>query len=187
MNKNKTTRKTKNSEDKLDSFVDNVLKAPKAIFNFLTGDSAQVILGLICIMFAFYMLLAFVSFFFTGDADQSVIEQITEKDMANLDGEFANHAGSIGARLAFFWINDCFGISAFLIPLFLLMLGFKLVRAYKINIWKWFISFSIIMFWFSIALAYFATPFFDESFIKPGGDHGIYVSKWIAGQIERNH
>lgn len=183
MNKNKTTRKTKNSEDKLDSFVDNVLKAPKAIFNFLTGDSAQVILGLICIMFAFYMLLAFVSFFFTGDADQSVIEQITEKDMANLDGEFANHAGSIGARLAFFWINDCFGISAFLIPLFLLMLGFKLVRAYKINIWKWFISFSIIMFWFSIALAYFATPFFDESFIKPGGDHGIYVSKWIAGQI----
>ncbi len=183
MNKNRTTRKTKNSEDKLDSFVDNVLKAPKAIFNFLTGDSAQVILGLICIMFAFYMLLAFVSFFFTGDADQSVIEQITEKDMANLDGEFANHAGSIGARLAFFWINDCFGISAFLIPLFLLMLGFKLVRAYKINIWKWFISFSIIMFWFSIALAYFATPFFDESFIKPGGDHGIYVSKWIAGQI----
>jgi len=183
MNKNKTTRKTKNSEDKLDSFVDNVLKAPKAIYNFLTGDSAQVILGLICIMFAFYMLLAFVSFFFTGDIDQSVIEQITEKDMANQDGEFANHAGSIGARMAFYWINDCFGISALLIPIFLLLLGFKLVRAYKINIWKWFISFSVIMFWFSIALAYFATPFFDESFIKPGGEHGIYVSKWIAGQI----
>lgn len=183
MNKNRTTRKTKNSEDKLDSFVNSVLKAPKAIYNFLTGDSAQVILGLVCIMFAFYMLLAFVSFFFTGDMDQSVIERITEKDMANQDGEFANHAGSIGARMAFFWINDCFGISAFMIPLFLLMLGFKLVRAYKISIWKWFISFSIIMFWFSIALAYFATPFFDESFIKPGGEHGVYVSKWITGQI----
>ena len=67
MAKNKTTKKVKNQDAKIDEFVGNIVKAPKALFNFLTGDTAQVILGLVCIMFAFSMiftLLYFLSFGF---------------------------------------------------------------------------------------------------------------------------
>lgn len=183
MTKNRTTKRVKNQDAKIDEFVGNIVKAPKALFNFLIGDTAQVILGLVCIMFAFYMILSFSSFFFTGDVDQSVIEHMTAKDAENMEQEFTNHAGSLGARLAFFWMNDCFGIPAFFIPLFLLMFGFKLVRAYRVHIWKWFISFTVLMYWLSVTLAYFATPFFSESFIKPGGEHGVYVSRWLSSQI----
>lgn len=183
MTKYKNTKKTNNQEAKLDNFVSNAIKTPKAIYHFLVGDTAQVLLGLLCIMFAFYMLLAFASFFFTGSADQSIIEHMTAKDAANLNHEFANHGGPIGSRLAFFWINDCFGIPAFFVPLFLLMFGFKMVKAYRVNLWKWFISFSIIMYWLSVTLAYFATPLFSESFIKPGGEHGLFVSRWLSSQI----
>lgn len=182
MTKNKSS-KTKKGEDKFDELTQKFFETPKAIFKFLTGDSAQVILGLLCIAFSVYLILAFISFFFTGAVDQSVIDHMTEKDAANMDHEFANHAGPIGARLAFFFMNDCFGIPAFFIPLFLLMLGFKLVRAYDVRIWKWFISFSILMYWFSVTLAYFFTPLFSESFIQPGGGHGIFVSKWLSSQI----
>ena len=181
MAKNNKHKKGKNKDDKFDEFLGSLVKAPKAIFNFLTGDSAQVVVGLLCIMVSVYMFLAFISFFFTGDVDQSAILNMQEGDIEN--HEFTNHAGPLGAQLAFFLINDCFGIPAFFIPMFLLMLGLKLVRAYHIKVWKWFICFSILMYWFSVALAHFATPLFSESFIKPGGEHGVFVSHWISDRI----
>lgn len=170
-------------KDKLDELTDKALESPNQILTFAKSDTMQVIWGILCIMFAIYTILAFSSFFITGAHDQSIIEHLTEKDAANLNREISNHAGVLGARMAFFWINQCFGLAAFLIPVFLILVGLKLVKAYRIRIWKWFISITIIMYWCSVALAYFATPLFEDSFILPGGAHGIYIRQWFISQV----
>ena len=68
------------------------------------------------VIFSVYLLLAFSSFFFTGAADQSIIDSGNSADLAAVNNNVKNYAGSRGAQLASYLINDCFGISSFFIP-----------------------------------------------------------------------
>ena len=65
-----------------------------------------------------------------------------------------NYAGARGAQLAEFLINECFGLAAYFIILFLAVVGMKLMKAYQFRIWKWFMSCSILLIWFSITLGF---------------------------------
>ena len=67
-----------------------------------------------------------------------------------------------------------FGIPAFLIPLFIILLGLNLMKAYKINLWKWFLGMALVMIWSSVTLAKFATPLMGELVFNPGGRHGLF-------------
>ena len=93
-----------------------------------------------------------------------------------------NYAGARGAQLAEFLINECFGLAAYFIILFLAVVGMKLMKAYQFRIWKWFMSCSILLIWFSITLGFILTALWD-SFIYPGGLHGHNVSNWLISQI----
>ena len=53
----------------------------------------------------------FSSFFFTGAADQSIIDSGSSADLAAVNNQVKNYAGSRGAQLASYLINDCFGVS----------------------------------------------------------------------------
>ena len=72
------------------------------------------------------MLLSFTSHLFTGAEDQCLIEQ------GAMEG-FLNYAGAVGAYCANYWINRCFGFSAFILPVFLIIAAMKLTRAYKVR------------------------------------------------------
>ena len=54
------------------------------IGNFTKSETTHFVIGLICVIFAVYLLLAFTSFFFTGAADQSILnhEQPGEQPQA---------------------------------------------------------------------------------------------------------
>ena len=169
--------------DKLDKFTKSALGAPGKFITIMKADSMQVILGLICMMVAIYMLFTFTSFIFTGAEDQSAVESMSDEAMANEHGEISNHGGSLGAKMAFFLMNRCFGFAAYFIPVFLFVWGLKLVRAYDICLWKWFFSLFILMFWFSVLLGFIATNLFDTSFLRPGGDHGAFISTWTINHI----
>ena len=59
----------------------------------------------------------------------------------------------------------------------------SLMKAYQFNLLKWFIGCSLVMVWFSLALAFGVQPFLTDSFIYPGGLHGYNASEWISSQI----
>ncbi len=139
--------------------------------------------GIVLFALAFCMVLAFVSFFTTGQADVSMIENLREGEMANQHGEFKNLCGSVGAYTAYFFMKQCFGIPAFFIPLLLFVLAGRLMKAFKPNLLKWFMCLMLIMIWSSIMLAKFVAPLFSESHFCPGGDHGKQVGSWIEGFI----
>ena len=152
----------------------------KSLFH---NERVNFFIGILLAAVSIYMILAFISFFTTGATDQSVIDELRAGELHNQHHEFANSCGSIGAYTASFFVKRCFGLPAFLIPVFLLLTGLRLMRVYKTNLLKWFMSLMIIMIWASVTLAKFLGPLFIDSHFNPGGDHGLYVCQQIEGFV----
>ncbi len=155
----------------------------KNISGILKNETTHFVIGLISIILAVYMLLAFTSFFFTGAADQSIIYNQESGELLQTANNVKNYAGARGAVIAEVLINQCFGISSYFIVLFLAAVGMKLMKAYKVRIWKWFMICSILLIWFSITLGFAFDGLVIDSFIYPGGLHGYNVSRWFISQI----
>ncbi len=150
----------------------------------LKNDTVHFIIGLIMVLFAVYMLLAFSSFFFTGAADQSVLTNGDVAGLASVNNGVQNYAGSRGAQLANFFINECFGVSSFFIVLFLGVMGIKLMRVRRqVRLWKWFVGCSLLLVWFSVFFGFVFVRQYEDTFLYLGGRHGYNVSNWLVSQI----
>ncbi len=152
----------------------------KKIFNDKTG----LVVGLLLVLLAICICFAFVSYFTTGQADQSLVVDLRPGDLKNTTQEFQNICGSLGAMASYFFISCCFGIPAFFIPAFITLCGVKMMGAYKnINLWKWFFGMALCMIWSSVTLAKFLTPLMSNQIFNPGGDHGAYCVQTIENVI----
>ena len=149
----------------------------------LNSEKTDFLLGLILFFIAGYLLIAMVSFLFTGQADQSILESLRAGEWLNSNRMFTNICGSIGAILSYELITLTFGISAFLIPVFVVLAGLKLMRIYQPNLWKWFFYLMIVMEWCSISFAKFLTPLCGNLSFNPGGAHGLYCMQIIENVV----
>ena len=149
----------------------------------LNSEKTDFLLGLILFFIAGYLLIAMVSFLFTGQADQSILESLRAGEWLNSNRMFTNICGSIGAILSYELITLTFGISAFLIPVFVVLAGLKLMRIYQPNLWKWFFYLMIVMEWCSISFAKFLTPLCGNLSFNPGGAHGLYCMQTIENIV----
>ena len=147
------------------------------------NETLRFIVGLMLVIFSVYLLLAFSSFFFTGAADQSILDSGNGKDLMAVDNGVKNYAGSRGAQLSSYLINDCFGISSFFILVFLAAAGLKLMKVRHIRLWRWFICCSLLLVWFSVFFGFAFASLYEDSFIYLGGMHGYNVSRWLASQV----
>jgi len=154
------------------------------IKNIFQNDIFNGIFGFSLFIIAIYMILAFVSYFTTGQADQSLVLDLKPGEWMNTQREFQNTCGSTGALLSYFFISRCFGFAAFIIPVLLAIFGLRISKAYtKINLFKWFLSLVVIMLWCSVTFAKFLTPILGDQVYNPGGDHGAFVCQWLENVI----
>ena len=151
--------------------------------NIFHNERINFILGAFLFIVAGFMTWAFVSFLATGSADMSIIETPRDGEILNQNHEFQNACGSLGAYTAWFFIKRCFGLAAFLIPVYIFLISLRLVRAYKVKLLKWFMCLAIIMIWCSVTFAKFLAPLFDSACYNPGGDHGLAISQQIEGFV----
>ena len=147
------------------------------------SERVKFIFGILLFALAIYMMFAFISYFTTGAADQSMIEDPRDGEVLNEHHEFANTCGSLGAYLSWYFIKRCFGLSAFLVPVFVFLLSIHLIKAYRVNLLKWFFALGILMVWASVTFAKFLSPLFTDACFNPGGDHGQYVCQFIENMI----
>ena len=82
--------------------------------NIFHNEKLNFFLGLLLIGVAVYFIMAFISYFTTGAADQSLIEDPREGEIMNEKHEFGNTCGSLGAYASWYFIKRCFGIPAFM-------------------------------------------------------------------------
>ena len=180
--KNKVMAKkktSKSSKEKTASSLSEVFDLKNIIHN----ERTNFILGAFLFIVAGFMLWAFISFLATGSADMSIIETPKDGEILNQNHEFQNACGSLGAYTAWFFIKRCFGLAAFLIPVYIFLIALRLVRAYDVKLLKWFMCLAIIMIWCSVTFAKFLAPLFDSACYNPGGDHGLAISQQIEGFV----
>ena len=147
------------------------------------SETVHFVIGLVLVIFSVYLLLAFSSFFFTGAADQSIIDGGSAQELISTNNGVKNYAGSRGAQLASYLINDCFGVSSFLFLVFLAVAGLKLMRVRVVRLWKWFIGCSLMLVWFSVFFGFVFVDQYKDSFLYLGGMHGYNVSNWLVSQV----
>jgi len=84
-------------------------------------------LGFFLIVASLYLFIAQVSYLFTGNADQSVVESVLESDWKVAGQETENWLGLVGAVVSYLWIYRWFGVASLLIPPLLFAAGVRLV------------------------------------------------------------
>ena len=175
---NMVKKKKEKKENRPSGFLD-ILGFKK----FFANEKLGFLLGILLFLVAGYLTLAFISYFTTGTADQSMIEAPREGEILNEHQEFSNTCGSVGAYAAWYFIKRCFGLSAFFIPIFLFLVSIHLIKAYRVNLLKWFMCLMILMVWSSVTFSKFLSPFFSDACYNPGGDHGLYIQQAIENLI----
>jgi S-DNA-T family DNA segregation ATPase FtsK/SpoIIIE len=154
-----------------------------ALKTFLTNERTRYITGLLLSIFAVYTCLALLSFFFTGAADQSKIENVSLGELVFSKESVGNWAGVRGAYLSELLVNRWFGISSFLIPFFIGSIGAGLMNFKGISVIKRFLFCSAWLLWGSLFLGFVSAGFVRNSFIYPGGEHGHFLAGWFTGNI----
>ena len=150
----------------------------------LENDVFAAIFGLLLFVVAIYMVVAFISYFSTGQADQSLCMDYRASEWLNADRQFLNKCGSVGALLSYFLIARCFGLAAFIIPVIVALFGLRISRVYTgINLLKWFLLLVVIMLWCSVTFAKFLAPIMSGQIFNPGGDYGAYACQWTENVI----
>ncbi|KOY52599.1 DNA translocase FtsK [Polaribacter dokdonensis] len=140
------------------------------VFAFLKTRQTQNILGLFLILFSVFLCIAFISFFFNWQADQSTLNHLTDKTVKS-----NNLLGKIGANLSHFFIYKGFGLAAFFIVYQIFITGFYILIKRKfakiIISWNWGL---LSMVWLSITLG-----FLHQKYALLSGIVGFEINNYL--------
>ena len=170
------------AKKKVDKKPQNISEA-MGLQNIINNEKVDFIIGLFFVVCSIVLLIAFVSYFYTGKADQSILEDLRPGEWLNNDDLFQNKCRSLGAILSYYFITKEFGLAAFIIPFFFILIGLKMMKVYRISLWKWFLGCSLTMIWSSITLSKFLTPVMGDQVFNPGGGHGLFCVQHIENVI----
>lgn len=142
----------------------------KKIKTFFSNRQNQTILGFFLLLFSIFLTVAFISFFFSWQEDQSTLSQFADKTIPT-----KNLLGKIGAKLSDFLVYKGFGLGAFIIPLTLFLTGARILLQTNlkriITSWNWAI---LIMLWFATALG-----FVEKKYALLSGVIGFELNEYL--------
>ncbi|MEZ7929749.1 MAG: DNA translocase FtsK 4TM domain-containing protein, partial [Flavobacteriales bacterium] len=152
------------------SFKFNAIIAP------FKDQNNQKIFAAVLILTSLYLLIAFVSFFFQWQSDDSLV---SGKDLSDIitDKKINNSIGGLGAYIANLFVKLWFGLAAFFIPLFSLLAGLKVLGLKK---------YSLSSFIFNGILGMLIIPIFIRHFFGgtiTAGGIGIYTNELMSSAI----
>ncbi len=98
--------------------------------NLIKDERTPRFLGLLCILFAIYCVIAFVSYIFTGEADQNYMHRTSSDFLFDSELSTKNWLGRLGTFLGHVFIYRGFGIASFLLIIGVFFTGLKLLKPY---------------------------------------------------------
>ncbi|MDT0686659.1 DNA translocase FtsK [Autumnicola psychrophila] len=121
-------------------------------FTFKLNRQQKVVLGSFLMLFGLALLVAFISFLFNWQADQSSLDHL-----ANRQIESKNWLSKFGAVISDFFIYQGFGIAAFVISFLIGLTGVYLFFNFKrSNLQKFWFWGVLVMIWLSLFFGFFA-------------------------------
>ena len=159
-------------------------KRRTAIISFLKNERVRFIFGILVAFLGIFTLLAIISFFFTGAADQSKVLnksfwELTQDKQLEVD----NWTSTGGAFLAETLVNKWFGIFSILIPFFVIYLGLRLMKVSDFSFIKVLLITAFGLVCGSITSAFIFGRLFPKSHINWGGAHGSQIERLLESSI----
>jgi len=159
-------------------------KRKTGIAAFFRSERVHFVVGVIIAFAGIFGLMAMISFFFTGAADQSIINNRSFWELINdKTVHVENWTSTGGAILSERWINGGFGIFSLLIPLFAIYLGLLLMGVTRVSLVKVFFLTAFALIGGSIASAFVLGKLFPKSHIIWGGSHGNQIEMILENTI----
>ena len=114
---------------------------------FLNDARVRKIVGLFLLVLSVFLFASFISYLIDGQIDQDKIGKFSN--------EIENVGGSLGNNLAHQFLYNWFGVSSFLIPFMMLLIGLKWAfEKQLLGIGKSFINSLFVIFWTSICMGF---------------------------------
>lgn len=153
-------------------------------FSFLKSERLHFITGVITAFVGIFMLMAIVSFFFTGAADQSkVLNKSLIELIRPLTPQVDNWTGAGGAYIAEVLVNGGFGIFSVLIPIFIIYIGLRMMKVSDFPLMKALFLTAFGLVGGSVSSAFILDRLFPTSHVKWGGAHGIQIERILESSV----
>jgi DNA segregation ATPase FtsK/SpoIIIE, S-DNA-T family len=151
------------------------------LFGFLHDERLYKILGLAFALSASFMLVAFTSFLFNWEKDQSLVENLSWDMFNQIDADAANNLlGKIGAWVSYECIYKGFGVASFSFVLISVAIAIKLLTSFEpIRILKSLKYSFFILIWTSLVLGFV----FTDNMQILGGAFGHFGFLYLKGLI----
>lgn len=146
-------------------------------------DRSHFLIGVTIAFLGLYTFLGQLSFFFTGGADQSKILNHTFLDLISSKQDISNWTGVTGAYLAEHLINGWFGFFSMILPVFMIILGLRLMKVMRISVVRTFLISAFIMIWGSIFCSFTISKWFGDTYIIWGGAHGKQIEQLLENAL----
>jgi len=126
-------------------------KAPRKKLSFKLSKQQKVLLGSFLFLLGAALIFAFISYFFTWQADQSNLG-----DFASRDIETKNWLNTFGSNVGHFFIYNGFGVSAFILAFLISLTGVYYFFDYaKTQLWRFWFWGIVVMVWLSVFFGFF--------------------------------
>ena len=156
----------------------------KKVSEFFQNERVQLVCGILLAAFTLYLTIVFISYFFTGSADFSLMEQPHEGTRA-LRHNIQNWGGLEGAAISQFLIDKTFGIASIAILVFMALWSVRLINpAFSFRGWRLFFCSAFWLIWGSLILGFIQQWTGIDSFFRWGGVHGQTLSMWLTSYIQ---
>ncbi len=153
--------------------VSKTKKQPRKI-SWKLSSQQKLIFGSLLIILGVLMFIAFLSYFFTGAADQSTLSEFSQREI-----ETENWLNKIGAWVSDTFINKGFGVSSFIFSGLLFLSGIyitlDIAKARLLRHWIWG---TLIVIWLSVFFG-----FFYEDYDVLGGTVGFETNSFLQDYI----
>ncbi len=149
---------------------------------FFQNGNFKFVTGIILVFIGIYLLISFLSFFLSaGMSDQDRIANYSMIENAQVPDQIRNTGAAVGAAMSDFFISSGVGVAAFIIVLWFITIGMRMIRKKKTHFFSYSFVCLFSIFTFSMvvgAATYFMKPI---TFFPLGGYFGFYANKWLIG------
>lgn len=139
-------------------------------------------MGIILLAISVFLIYSYASYLIFGSEDQSIMTSNTI-EMEEAVKNTANPSGFSGAYMMHLMVNGWVGLSAIFVFVYMLFLGFSIVRKNNMRRIRMLILTAICVFWMSLFLTTVLHPWSESFFFRPGGIIGVEMYDFLHGQI----
>lgn len=156
-------------------------KESSKLKTFFSNRGWKITTGIILFLVAFFLCASTVSYFISGDRDQSELDGTSLEQLVQTSGQdIQNIGGPAGALISHRLVTLGLGLGVVPVFVYLILLALALLGLREVKFWS--LTFKTLLLAVTISMVLGLIFFATDTVIPPGGYHGYFINRLI---IER--